>query len=153
VQQAIQLAQTGTPAAVSHAERVLSAAWVTYVQALRTPPKDIEFADPTLLSDTAADRILSEAASSPLLDRHIAVTSNVNPTYAQLREAAWNIGRITGGAIDQRIVRNLDRLRILPSKGRYVVVDLASQTLFMYAEGSVRDTMKVIVGKPDHATR
>ena len=40
----------------------------------------------------------------------------------------------------------------LPMRGRSVLVDAASARLFMIEDGQVRDSMRVIVGKPDAAT-
>lgn len=40
----------------------------------------------------------------------------------------------------------------IPTSGRYVLVDAASARLFMIEDGRVRDSMRVIVGKPDAAT-
>jgi murein L,D-transpeptidase YcbB/YkuD len=40
----------------------------------------------------------------------------------------------------------------IPTEGRTILVDAASATLFMMENGEVRDTMRVIVGKPDAAT-
>ena len=40
----------------------------------------------------------------------------------------------------------------IPARGRYVLVDAASARLFMIEDGRVRDSMKVIVGKPAAAT-
>jgi len=40
----------------------------------------------------------------------------------------------------------------IPTRGRYVLVDAASARLFMIEDGRVRDSMKVIVGKPAAAT-
>jgi len=39
-----------------------------------------------------------------------------------------------------------------PAHGRYVLVDAASARLYMMEDGRVRDSMKVIVGKPDTPT-
>lgn len=41
----------------------------------------------------------------------------------------------------------------IPERGRYVLVDAASARLFMIEDGRVRDTMRVIVGKPAAALR
>lgn len=41
---------------------------------------------------------------------------------------------------------------ILPSKGRYVLVDAGAARLFMIEDGKVADSMRVIVGKPASAT-
>jgi murein L,D-transpeptidase YcbB/YkuD len=40
----------------------------------------------------------------------------------------------------------------VPTRGRYVLVDAASARLFMVEDGRVRDSMRVIVGKPASAT-
>ncbi|MEO6257019.1 MAG: L,D-transpeptidase family protein, partial [Sphingomicrobium sp.] len=39
-----------------------------------------------------------------------------------------------------------------PTRGRYLLVDAASARLFMVEDGAVRDSMKVIVGKPTAQT-
>lgn len=41
---------------------------------------------------------------------------------------------------------------IYPTQGRYLLVDAASARLFMVEDGQIRDTMKVIVGKPTSQT-
>ena len=40
----------------------------------------------------------------------------------------------------------------IPARGRYVLVDAGSARLFMIEDGRVRDSMRVIVGKPDTPT-
>lgn len=40
----------------------------------------------------------------------------------------------------------------IPMRGRYVLVDAASARLYMFEDGRVRDSMRVIVGKPAAAT-
>lgn len=40
----------------------------------------------------------------------------------------------------------------IPARGRYVLVDAASARLYMFEDGKVRDSMRVIVGKPSAAT-
>ncbi len=152
VQTAVQLAQRGDALAISEADRALSAAWVTYVQALRKLPAEIEFADENLIPETSVDRILAAVARAPSLERHLQEVSDVNAVYAELRSAALQLSAMTGGVLDNRTTKSLARARILPSSGRYVLVDMASQRLFMFEGGTLRDTMKVIVGRPDRAT-
>src|SRR5687768_7327602 len=41
---------------------------------------------------------------------------------------------------------------IYPARGRYLLVDAASARLFMVEDGQVRDSMRVIVGKPEAQT-
>ncbi|HEV2746472.1 MAG TPA: L,D-transpeptidase family protein [Allosphingosinicella sp.] len=55
----------------------------------------------------------------------------------------------------ERLIRlNLERARALPADPgrRYIVVDAASARLWLYEDGRVRDTMRVIVGKPTEQT-
>ncbi len=41
---------------------------------------------------------------------------------------------------------------IYPTRGRYILVDAASARLFMVEDGEIRDSMRVIVGKPTAQT-
>lgn len=55
----------------------------------------------------------------------------------------------------ERLIRlNLERARALPANlgRRHIVVDAASARLWLYEDGRVRDTMRVIVGKPEEPT-
>ena len=61
------------------------------------------------------------------------------------------LGPIAGTMIPQLYVDTLPNARI-PVQGRYVLVDAASARLYMIEDGRVRDSMKVIVGKPDTPT-
>ncbi len=67
-------------------------------------------------------------------------------TLAALNEPPWERERL--------LQLNLERARALPvSVGeRHVVVDAAAQRLYLYENGHVKDTMKVIVGKPTEQT-
>lgn len=152
LQRAIAQAQSGHPAAVAQAEQLLSVAWVNYVQALRQRPPGVIYGTDQLSRPTAVGRILYEAASAPSLQTHLAEVSNVNPFYAQLRDAAAQQAQYTGGVAEPRLAANLARARILPGKGRFVLVDVATQRLFMMEDGRVRDSMKVIVGTPEAPT-
>ena len=58
---------------------------------------------------------------------------------------------IAGAIAPQRYVDSLAGGEI-PTRGRYVLVDAASARLFMIEDGRVRDSMRVIVGKPTAAT-
>ena len=60
-------------------------------------------------------------------------------------------GPIAGSIAPQMYVDSLPDAQI-PVKGRYVLVDAASARLYMLEDGRVRDSMKVIVGKPDTPT-
>lgn len=136
---------SGTPAD----DQIISTAWVRYVQALRRPVNGVSFGDPTLqLEPPSANAILSEVTAAPSLATYLDTVSSVNPLYAALRTDA-----IASGQQDDPHVRaTLDRLRLVPAKGRVVLVDAANAQLMMLEDGKVVDTMKVIVGKPDFAT-
>lgn len=57
------------------------------------------------------------------------------------------------GEEERRIRVNLERARLLPwNQARHIVVDAVSQRLWLYEGGFVRDTMKVVVGKPAEPT-
>jgi murein L,D-transpeptidase YcbB/YkuD len=61
------------------------------------------------------------------------------------------LGPIAGSVTPQLYVDSLPNARI-PLHGRYVLVDAASARLYMIEDGRVRDSMKVIVGKPETPT-
>jgi murein L,D-transpeptidase YcbB/YkuD len=72
----------------------------------------------------------------------------MHPFYAQLRSA------LTRNE-DQReralLAINLERARQLPT-GRHVLVNAAGQRLYMFEDGKVQDSMRVVVGKPTQQT-
>ena len=154
VEAAIARAASGNPADVAAAEQTLSAAWVSYVQAVRRPTGGMYYAASTLAPQgTRTDQILLIAAASPSLETHLNSVSNVNYVYAQLRDAAWKQAQASGNLTpDPRLLLNLDRARTLPSAGRFVVVDSGSQRLTMFDNGRPVDSMKIIVGMPKWAT-
>jgi len=61
------------------------------------------------------------------------------------------LGPIAGTIVPQRYVDALTDGEI-PARGRFILVDAASARLFMIEDGRVRDSMRVIVGKPEAAT-
>jgi len=147
-------AQMGDPGALAAADRLLTAGWVQYVEALQTPPAGISYADRwvTPRRDSAAT-ILARTAAAPSLAAYVHKVSEVNPLYAQLRDAAWTAMQSNGGALDPRVLTSLDRVRDIPPDGRYVMVDTAGARLYMIDDGRIVDSMKVIVGKADPSTQ
>jgi L,D-transpeptidase YcbB len=143
-------ASTGDAAAVTQADRLLTNAWVLYVQALQTPPAGMVYADKWVAPrrDTPG-QILARAAAAPSLAAHVRTISNVNPVYAELRDAAWSNMQATGSGIDPRVLTSLERVRDMPSQNRYVIVDAAGAKLYMVEDGRIADSMRVIVGKAD----
>lgn len=147
---ALQKARSGRPADVAEAERLLSAAWVMYVQALHWPTAGMIYADPSLAPRIPAPaEVLAELAAAPSLEQHVAAVSSVNPLYAELRGA---VAREQDAATLRTLKANLDRARALPASGRYVLVDLAAQRLWMMENGRPADSMKVVVGKAEMPT-
>lgn len=148
VQAAAAQARTGDPAAVAAAERVLSTAWVAYVQALKRPTEGMIYAFPVLQPQgTRADQILLTAAAAPSLVTYLINSSNLNPIYREIRDAAWAEAQVTGNFTpDPRLLANLDRARSIPAGGRFMIVDSATQRLTLYENGLPVDSMKVIVG-------
>ena len=149
---AIARAKTGDPAAKAAAEGLLSAAWVLYVQTLKKPIAGIEYGDKATAPKVPdAERVLLQADSAPALQQHLRSVASVNPIYAQLRDAAW--AQIDAGtAVDPRLQSNLERARILPASGRFIIVDAATARLWMFEDGRIVDSMKVIVGRSDTQT-
>ena len=147
-------AQAGDSAAATEADRLLSTAWVQYVEALHATPAGMSYADKWVMprSDSAT-AILARAAAAPSLTEHVRALSEVNPLYAQLRDAAWASMQSSGGELDPRVLASLDRARAVPPQGRYVMVDTAGARLYMIEDGRIADSMKVIVGKSDPSTQ
>jgi murein L,D-transpeptidase YcbB/YkuD len=154
VQAAAAQASSGKPDDVANAERVLSSAWVEYVQAVRKPTTGMIYAYPVLQPQgTRADEILLTAAAAPSLAAYLATTSDVNPIYKQLRDTGWAQAQASGNLTpDPRLLANLDRVRSLPAKGRFLLVDSGSSMLTLYQDGRPVDSMKVITGMEELPT-
>ncbi len=154
VQAAATQAQSGKPPDIAAADRLLSTAWVQYVQALKRPTAGMIYAYPVLAPQGArADQILLTAAAAPSLERYVATTSTVNPIYGQLRDTAWAQAQASGNLTpDPRLLANLDRVRSLPATGRFLLVDSGSSTLTLFENGQPLDSMKVITGTSELPT-
>lgn len=153
IERALGDAQMGVPGAAREAEKLMSSAFVLYAQALRWPGSaKMIYADPALAPRVPTPaQLLEGAARSGDLAGHVRRTAAVNPIYASLKQAAEADMRFLG--TPSRALRNsLDRARLLPASGRYVLVDIASQQLMMMEDGQVVDRMKVVVGKPEMKT-
>ena len=98
-------AQSGDPAALGQAERLLSTAWVLYARTLQTPPAGMAYEDSWVAPrrDTPG-QILARAAAAPSLAAYVRSVSQVNPIYAQLRDAAWTQMQANGGQVDPRVL-------------------------------------------------
>jgi murein L,D-transpeptidase YcbB/YkuD len=147
-------AQSGDTSALAAADRLLTAGWVQYVEALQTPPPGMTYADRwvTPRRDSPAT-ILAKTSAAPSLAAYVRTVSQVNPLYAQLRDAAWTTMQSSGGEPDPRVIASLERARDLPPQGRYVMIDTAGARLYMIDDGQIVDSMKVVVGKADPTTQ
>lgn len=154
VQAAAASARSGKPADIAAADRIISTAWVQYVQAIKRPTTGMYYAYQTLAPQgRRADQILLTAAASKSLESHIQTVSNINPLYAAIRDAGYAEARAAGQLTpDARLLANLDRARSIPGTGRVAVVEIASQRLLVFENGVPVDSMKIIVGTSKYST-
>ncbi len=125
-------------------DALISLAWLKYVKALRTPVGGVEYGDPSLmLKLPTAKEVLGAVVAAPSPLAHVDAVASVNSFYSTLRGAAV----ANGAAADPHVRATLDRLRLIPAKGKIIVVDTANQRLMMVEDGTVAGSMKIIVGK------
>ena len=147
VEAAVAAAKKGDPMKVKEAELALSAAWIDYVQALQKPTSNVIWGDPHLaIKPSHPDRILALLAASPTAASHLLSVSSVNSIYAALREVAVTEAAANGGRPSDRVALNMERARIIPGTGKFILVNSAEQRLHMYENGQSVGSMKVVVG-------
>jgi murein L,D-transpeptidase YcbB/YkuD len=130
-------------------DKIISAAWLRYVRALKAPPQGVTFGDPGLKpAAPTAGAVLNEAASAPSLAAYVDEVAGVNPLYSAMRDAAVKQGLTD----DPHVKATLERLRLVPAKGRAILVDAATAELWMLEDGKPVDSMKVVVGKTTSPT-
>jgi murein L,D-transpeptidase YcbB/YkuD len=154
IRRALQAAWGGRASAVQRAERLLSESFVEYANDLqRLPNPTTYFVEPQVAPRPRTARAwLDQAAAAPSLQQFTADMAWMNPMYGQLRKALVS-GNHADPAQRQLLSVNLDRARALPGgRGRYIVVNAAAQRLFVYQNGDVVDSMRVVVGKPKYPT-
>ena len=148
---AVQDARGGSPGAVQRAEAMLSAAFVTYARDMKHDPSiGIIYVDRELRpSPPSASYLLSAAAAAPSLSDYLTQMGWMNPIYGKLRQAIAS--RMYRTDAERRVLTlNLERARALPSgNGRYVIVNPPAARLYMYENGQVVDSMRVVAGRPD----
>ncbi len=154
VQVARTQARTGDPAAMAAAERALSLAWVQYLQILKKPTPGMLYEVPYLApKHSRGDQILLTAMAAPSLIAYLDESANPNVIYTELRDTAYAAAKASGQTIpDPRLLANLQRLRSIPGKGRFMVVDSGNQTLTLFENGKRYDQMKVVAGKVEYPT-
>lgn len=150
---ALAKAQSGNIADIKQAELLLATSWVLYVQALHRPTPGMIYGDLAVAPIVPhASRILQQAVAAPSLTLHLDAVSRHNPVYAGLREAALSQSDPALAVPDTVLRANLDRVRALPARGRFVLVDVATARLWMYEDGRPVGSMKVIVGTNEFKT-
>ncbi len=148
---AVAAASGGNPGAVRQAEAMLSSAFVAYVRDLKHDPgMGVIYVDPELKpTPQSAATILGQAAAAPSLSDYVQKMGWMNPIYANLRLALAS--RLYLNPQQRHLLAlNLERARVLPSgNGRYVIVNAPAARLYMYENGQVVDSMRVVAGRPD----
>jgi L,D-transpeptidase YcbB len=148
---AVQDASRGSPGAVQRADAMLSQALVAYARDLKHDPGiGIIYVDQELRpTPPSAQALLAQAASAPSLADYVQQMGWMHPIYGQLRQAIAS--RIYRSDAERRLLAiNLERARALPSgNGRYVIINAPAARLYMYENGHVVDSMRVVAGRPD----
>ena len=151
LERAVADARSGSPAAVQRAEMMLSSAFVAYASDQRHDPNvGIIYVDSELKpTPPTAGELLNQAAHAPSLSDYVAQIGWMNPIYSQLRQAIAS--RIYRSDAERRLLTaNLERARALPAGNqRYVIVNPPAARLYMYENGHVVDSMRVVAGRPD----
>ena len=151
---AVRAAWGGNRRAAQRADALLSRAFVAYVRDLRRSGDiGIIYVDAALRpAPPSARAILEAAARAPSLRDHVAGMGWMHPIYAELRAALVN-RTYASEAQRRQLLLNLERARELPApRGRHILVNTAAQRLFLYEDGEVVDSMRVVVGKPKNPT-
>jgi murein L,D-transpeptidase YcbB/YkuD len=147
---AVVNARSGDPGALQRADAMLSEAFVAYARDQRHDPGGIIYVDPELRpTPPSASELLTAAARAPSLSDYVQQMGWMNPIYAKLRAAiAAHVFRTD--AERRQLELNLERARALPAgNGRYVIVNPPAARLYMYENGQVVDSMRVVAGRPD----
>ena len=147
---AFDSARSGDPGAVQRADMMLSQAFVTYARDQRHDPGGIIYVDSQLRpTPPSAEALLGAAAKAPSLADYVRTMGWMNPIYAKLRGAIAS--QMYRSDAERRLLElNLERARALPSgNGRYVIVNPPAARLYMYENGQVVDSMRVVAGRPD----
>ena len=152
LQRALQAAtQRRDAGSVQRAETMLSQALVAYARDVKHDPRvGIVYVDPELKpTPPSARAVLTQAATAPSLAQYVQQMGWMSPIYAQLRQALAS--RMYRSEAERRLLAiNLERARALPAGGgRYAIVNAPAARLYMYENGQVVDSMRVVAGRPD----
>ncbi len=154
LRKAVRAAERGNPGAIEKANAMLDRALVSYVTKLRQAPMgDWIINDREAIPRVpSASKILADAADAPSLAGWLRAMPFMHPTYTALRQALVSAEEQGDRRAADLLRVNLQRARFLPANGRYIVVNTAAQRLYIYEDGTIIDSMKVVVGKPHQPT-
>ncbi len=145
---ALAQASLANSVAAANANRYLTDAFLDYAEFLQAPVSSVLYGDdwarPPRLSRSV---ILRNGHAVPSLEALVKRTTRINPIYAALKEAA--LGAELDADAKNKVIASLNRARAFPDRGRFVLVDSATQRLWMVENGHVVDHMKVVVGKAE----
>ncbi len=147
VARAIEAARRGD---VGRSEQVLSQAFVAFARDVRHDPGGVIYVDSELKpTPPSAMALLGQAAAASSLADYVENEGWMNPIYGKLRLALAS--RMYRSERERQLLAlNLERARALPSgNGRYVIVNAPAARLYMYENGQVVDSMRVVAGRPD----
>lgn len=154
LKRALRDASRGSPRDVARAEQLLNDAYVRYVTQLRSNTRgNWEVVDPSLVPRAPNARaLLAAAAAQPSLTDYINRMGFMHESYGGLRRALAAAEQARDKRTAALVRINLQRARFLPAGGKFVLVNAAAQRLYMYENGRIVDSMKVVVGKPEQPT-
>jgi murein L,D-transpeptidase YcbB/YkuD len=155
---AVNSARKGDAAILPRVDRLISRAFVAYVRDLHgaAATDEMFFVDREIAPKRPlAPQLLQAAAKAPSLGGYVAEVRRMNPLFEGLRdelERRFASGQDSVAAA--RLLINLERARLIPADPgrRFIVVDAAGARLWMYEDGRLVDSMRVIVGRPAMAT-
>jgi murein L,D-transpeptidase YcbB/YkuD len=154
LKRAVSAAAGAKDGAVAKANAALDRALIAYVTALRqVPTSGWIINDQEVISSAPSPAVLlRQAAAAPSLATWIEAMPFMHHSYAELR-AALEQAQASGDNHSADLLRiNLQRARFLPAEGRYILVNIAAQRLYMYEAGQAVGEMKVVVGKQKNPT-
>ena len=150
----LKRARRGDADDLAKAELAFSKTFAAYVQGTRaTRDAGMSYQNSLLAPIVpSANAALSAAAAAPSLERYVDDMAWMHPFYNDLRDAL--AARELGREDTELVQLNLERARAIPANpaARYVLVDTAGARLYMFEDGRIVDSMRVVVGKPSEPT-
>jgi murein L,D-transpeptidase YcbB/YkuD len=158
VRDAIGRASGGGPRDLAQLDLTMSDALARYEAKLRRPRADIQLVvtDPALAPPGPLS-VLRTVEAAPSMAEHLATARQMHPIYETFRAERLRLAaRHSAETADQErlLLANMERARMLPAKaaGRYILVDAVAARLWLYEDGEVAGSMRVVVGKTSQAT-